>query len=146
MTGNTLHETYISAVQKEFDESTVLLVDDSDIAKNCSVKLEGLCKVHDGSTGGIANGYWFAGVSALTAGRKQPIPVYSRVYSSVEQGYVSNNMETIKSLEFLTSHFSKANIPDMTRDMSLITLYRARKALSFVCAATATSFTTGKRG
>ena len=48
--GDTLHETYISAVQKEFDESTVLIVDDSEtIAKNCSVKLEGLCKVHDGT-------------------------------------------------------------------------------------------------
>ena len=50
--GETLHETYISAIQKEFGESTVLLVDDSEtIAKNCSVKPEGLCKVHDGSTG-----------------------------------------------------------------------------------------------
>ena len=42
-------------------------------------------------TGEITDGYWFAGVSALTAKHKQPIPVYSRVYSSNEKDYVSNN-------------------------------------------------------
>jgi hypothetical protein len=105
-----LHENYFAAMKSSFDDSTVLVVDDSDIAKPCSRKLEGLCRVHDGSAGEIADGYWVAGVSALTAGRKQPIPVYSRVYSSAEDGYVGNNAETLKSLEFLSIHFPKTNI------------------------------------
>jgi len=106
----TLTENYFDTVKSHFDESTVLLVDDSDVSKPYSRKLEGLCSVKDGSTGEIATGYWFAGVSALTANHKQPIPVYSRVYSSVEEGYKSNNAETIKSLEFLSAHFPKTNI------------------------------------
>ena len=40
-----------------FDEETVLMIDDSDIAKSCSSKLEGLCKARDGSTGEITDGY-----------------------------------------------------------------------------------------
>jgi hypothetical protein len=105
-----LHENYFNAVKKNFDESTVLIIDDSDISKPCSNKLESLCRVHDGSTGEITNGYWYAGVSALTSVHKQPIPVYSRVYSSTEADYISNNAETLKSLEFLSAHFSTAMI------------------------------------
>jgi len=105
-----LWENYFEAVKSNFDENTVLIVDDSDIAKSCSSKLEGLCKVRDGSTGEITDGYWYAGVSALSAQHKQPIPVYSRVYSSTEEDYASNNAETLKSLAFLSSHFPKTTI------------------------------------
>jgi hypothetical protein len=107
---DSLWENYFSVVKGNFDDGTVLVVDDSDISKPCSSKLEGLCKVHDGSTGEIADGYWYAGVSALTAGHKQPIPVYGRLYSTAEEGYVSNNAETIRSLEFLSAHFPATNI------------------------------------
>jgi hypothetical protein len=110
-----LHEQYFREVEPHFDDSTILIIDDSDVAKSCSSKLEGLCKVRDGSTGEIANGYWYAGVSALAAKHKQPIPVYSRVYSSAEEGYVSNNAETLKSFVFLSSHFSKTTIRALDR-------------------------------
>jgi hypothetical protein len=110
-----LHENYFKTVEKHFDDTTILIGDDSDISKTCSRKLEGLCKVYDGSTGETADGYWYAGVSALTAEHKQPIPVYGRVYSSVEENYTSNNTETIKSLEFLSSHFSKETIRALDR-------------------------------
>jgi len=108
--GDELNEYYFQTVKPYFDDRTVLIIDDGDIAKTCSGKLEGLCKVRDGSTGEIVDGYWSAGVTALTAERKQPIPVYNRVYSSVEKDYVSNNAETVKSLEFLSAHFPKTNI------------------------------------
>ena len=38
-------ENYIEIVKKNFDENTVFLIDDSDISKTCSKKLEGLCRV-----------------------------------------------------------------------------------------------------
>jgi len=105
-----LRENYFNTVKKHFDDSTVLIIDDGDVAKKNSSKLEGLCKVRDGSTGEIADGYWSAGVSALAAEHKQPIPIYSRIYSSVEEGYISNNAETLRSLEYISSHFPKTNI------------------------------------
>lgn len=112
---DTLAENYFREIGKHFDDSTILIVDDSDISKTCSVKLEGLCKVRDGSTGETSDGYWVAGVSALTARHKQPIPVYSRIYSSLEKGYVSNNAETLKSFEFMSAHFPKATIRALDR-------------------------------
>lgn len=111
----TLIENYFQSVKGNFDDTTILIGDDSDISKSCSSKLEGLCKVRDGSTGKITDGYWYAGVSALTAEHKQPIPVYGRVYSSLEEGFVSKNAETLKSLAFLSSHFPKTNIRALDR-------------------------------
>ena len=108
-------ENYMNTVKPHFDERTVLIIDDGDVSKPYSRKLEGICRVKDGSSGEITDGYWSAGVSALTAEHKQPIPVYSRVYSTKEKEYVSNNAETIKSLEFLSSHFPKTNIRALDR-------------------------------
>jgi hypothetical protein len=129
-----LWENYFDAVKSNFDDSTVLIIDDSDISKPCSSKLEGLCKVHDGSTGKIADGYWYAGVSALTAGRKQPIPVYGQLYSTAEEGYTSNNTETIKSLEFLSAHFPKTNIRAFDRgyDAGYVFSYLIPRKESFI--------------
>ena len=110
-----LSENYFETIREHFDERTVLIIDDGDVSKPYSSKLEGICRVRDGSTGEITDGYWSAGVSALTVLHKQPIPVYSRVYSSEEKGYLSNNAETVKSLEFLSSHFPKENIRALDR-------------------------------
>jgi hypothetical protein len=112
---STLTENYFREVEPYFDDSTILIIDDSDISKACSSKLEGLCRVRDGSTGELTDGYWYAGVSALTSEQKQPIPVYSRVYSSAEKDYTSNNTETLKSLKFLSSHFPKTTIRALDR-------------------------------
>jgi len=48
--GNTegLTKNYFNAVKSNFDEQTVLILDDSDVSKPYSSKLEGLCRVHDG--------------------------------------------------------------------------------------------------
>jgi len=110
-----LIQNYFESIKCHFDESTVLIIDDGDVSKPHSSKLEGICRVRDGSTGELTDGYWSAGVSALTATKKQPIPVYSRIYSTEEKDYVSNNAETIKSLEFLSAHFPKSNIRALDR-------------------------------
>ena len=129
-----LTENYLNTVKTHFDENTVLLVDDSDISKPYSQKLEGLCRVKDGSTGEFADGYWFAGVNALTANHKQPIPVYSRVYSSAEEGYKGNNAETLKSLRFISKHFPETSIRAFDRgyDGSYIFDYLIQNKENFI--------------
>jgi hypothetical protein len=110
-----LRQRYFDSIKNNFDENTVIIFDDSDISKPHATKLEGICRVKDGSTGEITDGYWTAGVSALTANHRQPIPIYNRVYSSEEKDYVSNNTETIKSLEFVSANFSKFHIRTFDR-------------------------------
>jgi len=132
--GERLNQNYLRSIRRHFDDSTILIVDDSDISKSCSSKLECLCKVRDGSTRKITDGYWYAGVSALTSKHKQPIPVYSRVYSSKEESYVSNNAETLKSLKFISSHFPKTNIRALDRgyDAGYIFKYLLPRDESFI--------------
>jgi len=112
---DVLNENYVNAMKKNFDNRTVLIIDDGDINKDSSKKIESLCRVRDGSTGKIVNGYNYAGVTALTASHKQPIPIYGHVYSSTEADHKSQNHETIKSLQFLSKHFSKENIRTFDR-------------------------------
>ena len=112
---NILQENYMNLVKHNFDERTILIIDDSDINKDSSKKLDSLCQVMDGSTGEIVTGYWYAGVTALSAKHQQPIPVYGRVYSSTEKDYKSNNSETIKSFEYLSKHFSKSHVRTLDR-------------------------------
>ena len=72
--------------------------------------MEYISKVYDGSTGEIAQGYLTLGVTALTPERKMPICVYTRVYSASEPGFVSEDDEVLKALDFISEHFKKRNI------------------------------------
>ena len=108
--GERLFFNYIRKIKGCISEKTILIVDDSDITKQCSRKLEGLGVVRDGSTGKLGVGYHTIGVTALTPGKKQPIGVYTRVYSASEKDFVSADEETLKALRFLGKHFKKTNI------------------------------------
>lgn len=108
--GEKLFENYIRKVKGLISDKTILIIDDSDITKPCSIKMEALSKVRDGSTGEIGMGYHSIGVAALTPERKQPIGVYTRVYSASEKDFVSADEETLKALKFLGKHFKRSNI------------------------------------
>jgi hypothetical protein len=108
--GERLHEKYISKMRRYISKRTIFVVDDSDITKPCSKKLECLGTVRDGSTGEMGTGYHTVGVIALTPEKKQPIGVYNRVYSAEEAGFVSADDETLKALKFLGKHFGKNNV------------------------------------
>ena len=108
--GVKLFENYIKKVKGCTTEKSILIVDDGDVTKPCSSKLEGLGEVRDGSTGETGIGYHMIGVTALTPGQKAPIGVYSRVYSAWEKGFISATDETLKALNFLRKHFKRSNI------------------------------------
>ena len=108
--GKILFGNYLKAIKSQIDDKTILIVDGSDITKDYTTKMEGIQVVRDGSTGEYKLGYHTLGISALTPEKKMPIPVYSRVYSAVESGFVSEDEETIKGLRFLSNHFKRNNI------------------------------------
>ena len=50
-------ENYITEVRKQInEEQAVIVIDNSDITKPCSPKMEAISDVHDGSTGEIRKG------------------------------------------------------------------------------------------
>jgi len=105
-----LFDNYIKKVKGCITDRSILVVDDGDIIKPCSTKMEGLCEVRDGSTGKHGIGYHMLDVTALTPEQKAPIGVYSRVYSAREKEFISADDETLKALRFLRKHFKKSNI------------------------------------
>ena len=105
-----LFEQYLHAVKSQINKNTILIVDGSDITKKYSTKSEGIATVRDGSTGEWKLGYHTVGVTALTPEKKMPIPVYTKIFSAKENGFVSEDEETLNALNFLSCHFSKNNI------------------------------------
>src|SRR5690625_3246967 len=81
------------------EEDNLILVDNSEIVKPAAMKMEGLRRVRDGSTGEFGNGYWTTNMIAVAPKTKHPISVYSHLYSSAEEGFLSENEETYKGLD-----------------------------------------------
>lgn len=112
--GEELLEAYLESIKNRYNDKSVLIIDGSDITKPANTKLEGLCEVRDGSTGETGTGYHTLGAAVLSD-RKLPYGVYSRIYSSKEKDFISEDNENLKCFEFLSKHFSKSNIRTMDR-------------------------------
>lgn len=94
-----LVENYGKMIAPHFKEKdNLVIVDNSEIVKPHSNKLEALGKVRDGSTGRIEKGYWTTNMIGITPITKHPIPIYSHLFSSSEKGFISQNEETYKGL------------------------------------------------
>src|SRR5690625_5070116 len=95
-----LMKNYGKVVSPYFKEKdNLIIVDNSEIVKPFSSKLEALGKVRDGSTGKIEKGYWTTNMIGITPTAKHPIPLYSHLFSSTEEGFISQNEETYKGLQ-----------------------------------------------
>lgn len=81
-------------------DKSILVIDGSDITKSCATKMECIASVRDGSTGEYRNGYHTMGITALTREKKLPVPVYNKIYSSEEAGFISEDEEVLNGLRF----------------------------------------------
>lgn len=129
-----LFENYMDIVKENTDDLSVLIVDNSDVSKPCSEMLDSLCEVRDGSTGQYTKGYHLLEVTALTKKERMPMPVYTRVYSSKERGFISQDDEILKSLKHLSKHFGKNGIRTMDRgyDANVYYKYFMKKKERFI--------------
>jgi len=85
----------------------LIIVDNPEIIKPYSSKLEGLGFVRDGSTGKIEKGYWTTNMIAVAKDTKHPITVYSHLYSFSEEGFISENEETYKGLHHVRNFLNE---------------------------------------
>ena len=68
---------YLALVNQHVkEEHAVIVIDNSDIAKPASRKLEALSEIRDGSTGEITQGYLTIEAAVLSETGKMPLPVY----------------------------------------------------------------------
>jgi len=109
-------DNYINIVKQNIkDDYSVIIIDNSDIAKPCSKKLEALTDVRDGSTGEIVKGYQTIEAAVLTSNGKMPLPVYENVFSAAEKGFISETYENIQCLKSLSEHFGNKCIRTLDR-------------------------------
>ena len=93
---------YLYEVKNNIDkENPIVLFDDSDINKEYSRKLEDLDRVIDASSQDkrIVNGYHVCEATVLTKNEKQPISIYSKIYSCKSKDFKSMNSYTLESIK-----------------------------------------------
>ncbi len=107
-----IKENYLNEAIKQLPDDEVILVeDDSDVNKEYSRKLEDLCTVKDASSkeDRYVNGYHVCEVVGLTKNEKQPVSLYSKIYSTETSGFISCPDETKKSEKEVISKLRKEN-------------------------------------
>lgn len=133
----TIWNNYIKEVSKVLDkDNAIVLFDDSDINKEYSKKLEDLDRVIDASSKDkkTVNGYHVCEATALTKNEKQPLSIYSKIYSCKSKDFVSKNEYTKKSIEAAEDIFGEEfiGIFDRGYDNNKIFDYMSKKHHKFV--------------
>ena len=117
--------SYLSLVKRQIKEDyAVIVIDNSDIAKPASRKLEALSEIRDGSTGEITQGYLTIEAAVLSESGKMPLPVYEKVFSAAESGFISETYENLRCLESLSGNFSKKCVRTLDRGFDSNDYYR----------------------
>ena len=120
----TVRENYLKAIKRRYNDDSLIIVDGSDITKPASKHLEKLCEVRDGSTGEIGIGYHTIGAAVLSSENKLPFGIYSRIYSTKDEDFVSEIEEYLDCFEYISRHFSKDNVRTMDRGFDNNKYYR----------------------
>ena len=96
-----VNNNYYNYVRKMINEYPIAIFDDSDITKIYGKKFEDIDIVKDGSDESkkYKPGYHMCNGVVLTRKKKQPIPIYSKVYSTKSKDFESSNKETYKSID-----------------------------------------------
>ncbi len=105
-----IKDNYMKIALKELpDDEIILIEDDSDINKEYSKKMEDLCVVRDASRQKetFVSGYHVCEVVGLSRNEKQPISLYSKIYSTKSKGFLSCNEETKKSEKYVIDEIRK---------------------------------------
>ena len=85
--------TFVKQYVKE--EYSVIIIDNFDIAKPASRKLEVLFQIRDGSIGEITQDYLTIEAAVLSETGKMPLSAYEKVFLATENGFISEIHENL---------------------------------------------------
>lgn len=108
---NQLWSRYYEKVISFFDEEDpISILDDSDVSKRSSKKLEDLDMVVDASSKDkdIVPGYHVCEALILGKRERQPISVYSQIYSTKSDSFESQKTYTLKSIDTVRKVLKKS--------------------------------------
>lgn len=119
-----MHNYLVLVKQHVKEDYAVIVIDNSDIAKPASRKLEALSEIRDGSTGEITQGYLTIEAAVLSEKGKMPLPVYEKVFSAAEKGFISETHENLCCLGSLSESFTPKCIRALDRGFDANDYYR----------------------
>lgn len=102
-----LTETHLAANRYVLSQCKYLIVDGSDVIKPFAEMMEGLGRVHDGSTDEVGKGYWQLNFIGLSPARNSTVLASSRLYSyqtDLENPDISENGIILSELRRIDSH------------------------------------------
>ena len=108
----SIDDNYNNLVIDALGDTPVFLVDDSDIIKPLGEKFEDLGIVRDGSSRkkSYEKGYHHTEIVGLTKNMKQPISIFSKIHSSTQKDFISNNSVTYEGLDKVVSLLNERNL------------------------------------
>lgn len=109
---DSIDDNYNNLVMDSLGDTPVFLVDDSDIVKPLGEKFEDLGIVRDGSSRkkSYEKGYHHTEIVGLTKNMKQPISIFSKIHSSTQKDFISNNSVTYEGLDKVVSLLNERNL------------------------------------
>lgn len=112
-----IFSNYYKSIEKYINEDTCFHIDNSDINKDYSSKLEDLDRIIDYSSKDkkTVNGYIVTEVVATNSPSDLPISLYSKIFSSLSKDYKSKNNETITAINQISKYFGKIGTYIMDR-------------------------------
>jgi len=102
-----LNESHIAANRYFLSRCRYLIVDGSDVTKPYARKMEGLGRVHDGSTGDLSTGYWQMNLIGVDPESSSTVMASSRLYSyetELESPDISENALILEEIERIDRH------------------------------------------
>jgi len=105
-------------------ETTLLILDLSDIHKKYAEKMEHLAPVWDGSEKVKIRGYWTLNIVGAETGSAQVLPLYGRLFSQKAPSFESENIEIRTAIQRVSEKTRKRGIWVMDRGGDRGYLYR----------------------
>ena len=108
----SIDDNYNNLVIDALGDTPIFLVDDSDIVKPLGEKFEDLGIVRDGSSRkkSYEKGYHHTEIVGLTKNMKQPISIFSKIHSSTQKDFISNNSVTYEGLDKVVYLLNERNL------------------------------------
>lgn len=94
-----LNNNLLKESGKRVGKDTVLAMDLSDIRKNFAKKMENMCGIWDGSKKEKAKGYWICEIVGADVNGNEVLPLYSEAYSQDADGFESENIQILKTID-----------------------------------------------
>ena len=102
-----LTEAHIQSVRTRLARHDYAVLDLSDIQKKYARMMEGLARVHDGSSDAVGMGYWLMNIIGINRSGEQITPLYQKLYSFAA-GARSENSEILEGIFTVAKRVGKS--------------------------------------